>query len=110
MAITKKAGISSLSSRKEVRKILTQQLENVLTDLKKELGEEKFLLRLKKAVKALTKDFEGVHSTVAPKSIIEEEEPIAEKLPSKVKKAAIKKAAKKKAVKESHTTTPSKAH
>ena len=51
-----------------------------------------------------------MNSTVESKPAIEEEEPISEKLPSKVKKAAIKKAAKKKAAKASHTTTPSKAH
>jgi len=116
MAITKKAGISGLSSRKEVRKILTLQLQNVLSDLKKELGDDKFKLRLKKAVKALTKDFEGSH--VSEAVTITEVEPIAEKVPSKgekaaikkaaIKKSAVKKSAKKKAVKTQHPGAPSK--
>jgi hypothetical protein len=111
MAITKKTGISGLSSRKEVRKILTVQLENALTELKKELGDDKFQLRLKKAIKALTKDFNGVHAS--EEVTIVDVEPIAEKLPSKgkkvaAKKAAIKKSAKKKAVKAQHPDTPSK--
>lgn len=116
MAITKKTGISGLSSRKEVRKILTLQLENALSDLKKELGADKFRLRLKKAVKVLTKDFEGAH--VSEEVTTPKVEPIAEKVPSKgekaaikkaaIKKSAIKKSAKKKAVKAQHPGAPSK--
>lgn len=111
MAITKKTGISGVSSRKEIRKILTVQLENALTDLKKELGDDKFQLRLKKAVKALTKDFDGMQAS--EEVIIIDAEPIAKKIPSKVKKAAvkktaIKKSAKKKTVKAKHPDTPSK--
>jgi hypothetical protein len=108
MAITKKTGITGLSSRKEVRKIITLQLENALSGLKKELGEDKFNLRLKKAVKVLTRDFEGAHAIEDAST--PEKAPIAEKVPLKVKKAAAKKSVKKKAVKAHHPGATSKLH
>lgn len=87
MPIAKKTGKTTLPSKKEVRKSITRQLVVALTDLRKLIGDEKFNLRVKKAVKVLTRDLEKEPVNIEETSI--DQTPEAEKLPTPAKKTTV---------------------
>ncbi len=86
-------------TKKAFKKLITQNLEDALAELKPALGEKKFHQRIKKAVKILSEDFTAVvpeaPAPVAPAvketvtAPVEKKKPVTKK--KAVKKAVVKK-------------------